>query len=128
MCSARVHIQKAKSVPQDKVEKSEYTLRMWQLYSRLDVDTHVKWILAHMPVQLQAIYGRKIETGKEFLDIPKTWKTMSDLEEYLCYHITGIDKAGNLVVHYSGSAAARKGSGGKGRSSVSFFFLGCVVV
>lgn len=131
MCSARVRIQKAKSVPQDKVEKSEYTLRMWQLYSRLDVDTHVKWILAHMPVQLQAIYGRKIETGKEFLDIPKTWKTMSDLEEYLCYHITGIDKAGNLVVHYSGSAAARKGSGGKGRSSVSFFFpwlRGCLII
>ena len=76
-----------------------------------------------MPVQLQAIYGRKIETGKEFLDIPKTWKTMTDLEDYLCYHITGIDKAGNLVVHYSGSAAARKGSGGKGRSSVSFFLL-----
>lgn len=75
-----------------------------------------------MSVQIQAICGRKIETGKEFLDIPKTWKTMSDLEEYLCYHITGIDKAGNLVVHCSGSAAARKGSGGKGRSSVSFFF------
>lgn len=42
MCSARVRIQKAKSVPRDKVEKSEYTLSMWQLYSRLDVDTHAK--------------------------------------------------------------------------------------
>ena len=73
-----------------------------------------------MSVQIQAICGRKIETGKEFLDIPKTWKTMSDLEEYLCYHITGIDKAGNLVVHYSGPA------------SVAFFFLswlrGCLII
>lgn len=48
---------------------------------------------------------------------------MGDLEDYLCYHITGIDKAGNVVVHCSGSAAARKGIGGKGRSSVSFSFL-----
>jgi len=128
MCSVRVRIEKAKLVFQDKVEESKYILLMWQLYSRIDVDTHVKWILA----QVQAVCGRKIETGKEFLDIPKTWKTMGDLEDYLCYHNTGIDKAGNVVVHCSGSAAARKGSGGKGRSSVSFFFFswlrGCLII
>lgn len=82
--------------------------QMAQMYSHMNCDSQVQFILGPMTLEQKAICGLPHETGQELLYLPPP-KHQSDLKQTGYYLMLLVDEHANVVWVYDGSRTAIKG-------------------